>query len=345
MKILKKIKHIDLILSNEFEVDEIVRKYGSTGDAIEKHFNPEYEVKTTIKRKFSQIEYFEEIEVFDLTEEEYYEELKYQEHSGKTIYTSLNYDEFINDFDYNSFSTFFENFEYMWLDECNKSIEKIVLKSSEHKSKILLKKLFGYITYSNQFLNNFNEKEDTNKVQKNVCRQFLGHNKQIEDSLKRNYELVFTDIFKNESFILNNNPIGNSDFKETKTIHLKEFDIEFKKIINSVYLEEFDKIEANLIQNKIIDNEKKWVEYHGSKTNFIKFCICLYERNYLIKKLMPKTIDTKESAKVKEKAIKETIKFFEKRYKTNVGDQGKPCKVKNIKFNNLIDFTFIEKQK
>jgi hypothetical protein len=58
MTTLKKIKHKEFIVNNEFDLDEIIRKYGKTGDEIEEHISGIINLeKTQITRTFSRVEY------------------------------------------------------------------------------------------------------------------------------------------------------------------------------------------------------------------------------------------------------------------------------------------------
>ncbi|WP_417951519.1 hypothetical protein [Flavobacterium sp. LB3P21] len=229
MKLLKKIKHIEFIVDNEYDLDEIVRKYGKTGDEVEEHITGKKNiVKTQIIRSFSRIEHlgtkeitkdeydknlnnnqyrffeddngihyiFDDYEIENLTEEDYKKEETL--YSGEFHYfTALNYEEFINDFDFEAFDSFFENVILRYCLDCQISIEKLIIKSSELKAQMILQDFITILIKSNDFLENFKLQKDSNHIQKVICGYLIYFNNIILSETKRKFILIFPRIIEN----------------------------------------------------------------------------------------------------------------------------------------------------
>lgn len=241
MKILKKIKHKEFIVDNEYDLDEIIRKYGKTGDEIEEHISgiPNGK-KTQIIRNFTRVEnlgtrevtkaeydlnqndsrykiinhgnevnyVLDDYEIEQITQEEYQKEIDSSEYH---LFTSLNYDEFINDFDFQAFDSFFENVILQYCLECQISIENVINNSKTIKAKIILQEILTYIINSNDFLENFRFQKDSNEIQKSICRYLIYYNKTLLQNTINKYKLIFPRI-------INNIPNEVNKVRENKTL-------------------------------------------------------------------------------------------------------------------------------
>lgn len=229
MKLLKKIKHLDFIVNNEFDLDEIIRKYGKTGDEIEENITGNINInKTQIVRSFNRIEnlgtrevtkeeyeknlknnqysffednngkhyIFDDYEIENLTEENYNKEVEL--YSSEFHYTtSINYDEFINDFDFQAFDSFFENVILKYCLDCQISLEKLIIKSNKFKAQIILQYFLKIIINSNDFLENFKFQKDSNHIQKAICGYLIYYNNIILSETKKKFKLIFPRIIEN----------------------------------------------------------------------------------------------------------------------------------------------------
>ncbi|KIQ21766.1 hypothetical protein RT99_10095 [Flavobacterium sp. MEB061] len=227
MNLLKKVKHKKLIIENDYDLDEIVRKYGKTGDEIEEYISGEVNhEKTQIIRKFtcvenlgtqettkaeyeanindsryniysfgSEISYaFTDFESSEISKEEYFAQDKFSEFH---YFTELNYKDFLDDFDLQAFDYFFENVLVKWCYESFSSIEKIIADSSKIKGKMILDAVFKKIIKSNNFLENFRLESKTNNIQREICSYLISYNNILLTNIKNRFKLIFPSVIKN----------------------------------------------------------------------------------------------------------------------------------------------------
>ena len=196
--VLKKIKGLEFIIKNEFELDEIIRNYGRTGDEIEAHFNQTQTNTIKIVRKYTMVEnlgteivpeeeYFknylsdksyykndyggsidflkDNYDVFEISKEDYENEIQ-NEVTSNHVFTSLNYSDFLNDFDFENFDSFFEQVViYEISSDFLKSVQKFILSKNKTKGKILLQICLSDLMVSNKFLEDFKNSDKSNHIQ------------------------------------------------------------------------------------------------------------------------------------------------------------------------------------
>ena len=222
-----KILNTEFIIKNEFELDEIIRIYGTTGDIVKAHINQIENIDIKIIRKYTmiensgteivsedeynknflsdksyyKIEYGDSIDYlkdnydeFEISKEDYDNEIKHKLTSNH-FFTSLNYSEFINDFDFENFNSFFEQIVINKISiEFLKDVENYVISKNKIKGKILLQKCLSDLIISNKFLEDFKNSDDSNKIQKEICSHFLYYNYIIKISFINYYELIFPKL-------------------------------------------------------------------------------------------------------------------------------------------------------
>lgn len=227
INVFDKIKGFEFIIKNEFELDEIIRIYGTTGDIVEAHLNQIENIDIKIIRKYIMVEnsgteivsedeynknfpsdksyykidYGDSIDYlkdnydeFEISKEDYDNEIKHK-FTGNHIFTSLNYSEFINDFDFENFNSFFEQIVFNQIStEFLKEIEKYVISKNKIKGKILLQKCLSDLIISNKFLEDFKNSDDSNKIQKEICSHFLYYNYIIRISFINYYQIIFPKL-------------------------------------------------------------------------------------------------------------------------------------------------------
>lgn len=226
MRLLKDISNLEFIIQDDYELDEIILKYGSTGDQIEEHLNGNVKDKIEIKRFFKCVDYFQigendyDITEYNITKEAYFKAV--EENNGDFIYlTGLNYEDFLDDFDSQRFDSFFE--QIILRDFYIETIESIetavfnVIKDSN--AKMILNSLIEYLSDSMWFLKKF-ENDDfsfrgikSNVIQKELCKLFIHYNTVLLKSLKYNYQHIFPDFVTIIDNIVSEN-INIKNFKE-----------------------------------------------------------------------------------------------------------------------------------
>lgn len=229
MKNFFKIIHSEFIIKDEFELDEIIRIHGATGDLVEAHINQTENNTVKIFRKYTMIEQLgkevvsedeylknhqsdksykkydygnsvdylkDNYEIFEISKEDYENEIQH-EVSGNYVFTTLNYSDFINDFDFQSFDSFFDQIVVNQIsNEFLSNIEDFILKNNKVKGKILLQKCLSDLIISDKFLEEFKNSEYANHIQKKVCEYFLYYNYKIKISLINYYQLIFPKLIK-----------------------------------------------------------------------------------------------------------------------------------------------------
>lgn len=279
---INKIINSEFIIKNEFELDEIIRIYGKTGDEIEAHINQTETNTIKIVRKYTMVErlgteivsekeysknhqsdksYYkneyrsyvdylkDNYDEFDISKEDYYNEIV-NEITGNHIFTTLNFSDFINDFDFNSFDSFFSQ---VLIDkhtiEFLENIEEIILSQNKTKSKILIQKSFSNLIISNKFLEDFKISDKSNKIQKKVCDYFLYYNHIIKISLVNYYELIFPKMI---------NYFSTKESSKTEKILQDLLDACYKTQNNKIFQDDTD-------ENK---RTKQILELLGSKNEY-----------------------------------------------------------------------------
>ena len=224
-----KIIHSDFIIKNEFELDEIIRIHGATGDLVEAHINQTENNTVKIVRKYTMIEQLgkevvsedeylknhqsdksykkydygnsvdylkDNYEIFEISKEDYENEIQH-EVSGNYVLTTLNYSDFINDFDFQSFDSFFEQIVVNQIStEYLDSIENYVISKNKVKAKLILQNCLSDLIISDKFLEKFKDSDDANPIQKKVCEYFLYYNYIIKFSLINYYQLIYPKLIK-----------------------------------------------------------------------------------------------------------------------------------------------------
>lgn len=281
-KIFTKIINSEFIIKNEFELDEIIRIYGKTGNEIEAHINQTETNFIKIVRKYTMVEnlgienvseeeyttnfqsdksyykneYGDSIDYlkdnydeFEISKEDYDDEIKH-EITGNHIFTTLNYSHFINDFDFNNFDSFFnqvliEKYSSDYLE----SIQELVLSANKTKSKILLQICFSNLIISNKFLEHFKISGTSNEIQKKVCDYFLYYNYVIKISLVNYYQLIFPKLI---------NYFSIKEFSKANRVLNDLLDACYKTQKNKVFQDDTD-------ENK---RTQQILELLGSKNNY-----------------------------------------------------------------------------
>lgn len=226
MRLLKDISHLEFIIQDDYELDEIILKYGSTGDQIEEHLNANVKDKIEIKRFFKCVDFYwtgenesEEIE-YTITKEEYFRAI--ENNDGDFYYlTGLNYDDFLNDFDFQRFNFIYEQTIIGDLfSETIESIENAVFSAiKDSNAKMILNSLIQYLSDSNWFLKKFRNDDfsarhiKSNKIQKEICSYFIHYNTLLLKILKYNYKYIFPDFVSIIDEIIFEN-INIKNFKE-----------------------------------------------------------------------------------------------------------------------------------
>lgn len=221
----KRIKYLDFVVQNEFQLDEIIRKYGKTGDEIEEHITGvEDKNKVQIKRKFELVEnlgtesttkeeyeanitdslyrkyetndgiYYskDNYEIEEITEDVYW---KNYDSNDYYVFTDLNYEEFLNNFDFQNFDSFFENVVVNdFLLESLSSLKKLISKSKKLKSEMILVDLIGLIVKSINFLEEFKIDQDTNFIQRTISSYFIYYNNILLNNIQTEYKIIFPNI-------------------------------------------------------------------------------------------------------------------------------------------------------
>ncbi len=227
--IINKIINSEFIIKDEFELDEIIRIHGATGDLVEAHINQTENNTVKIVRKYTMIEQLgkevvsedeylknnqsdksykkydygnsvdylkDNYEIFEISKEDYENEIQH-EVSGNYVFTTLNYSDFINDFDFQSFDSFFEQIVVNQIStEYLDSIENYVISKNKVKAKLILQNCLSNLIISDKFLEEFKNSEDVNHIQKKVCEYFLYYNYIIKISLINYYQLIFPKLIK-----------------------------------------------------------------------------------------------------------------------------------------------------
>ncbi|MEM0575066.1 hypothetical protein [Flavobacterium polysaccharolyticum] len=207
MRLLKDISHLEFIIQDDYELDEIILKYGSTGDQIEEHLNGNVKNRIEIKRFFKCVEYYQigendyDITECNITKEAYFKAV--EENYGDFIYlTGLNYEDFLDDFDSHRFDSFFEEIVLRDLFiETIESIENVVFNAiKDSNAKMILNSLIQYLSDSIWFLKKFKNDDfsarhdKSNKIQKELCGYFIHYNTLLLKVLKYNYKYIFPDF-------------------------------------------------------------------------------------------------------------------------------------------------------
>lgn len=269
-----KVKGFEFIIKNEFELDEIIRNYGKTGDEIEAHINQTETNIIKIVRKYKMVEnlgiekiseevynsnfqfdksyykidYGDSIDYlkdncdeFEISKEDYDNEIKH-ELTGNYIFTSLNYSEFINDFDFENFNSFFEQIVINQISiEFLKDIENYVISKNKIKGKILLQNCLSDLIISNKFLEDFKNSDDSNKIQKEICSYFLYYNYIIKISFINYYQLIFPKLI---------NYFSTSESSKTNKLLIDLLDACYKTQDNKIF---HDNKDENIRTKQILD--------------------------------------------------------------------------------------------
>lgn len=227
--IINKIFNSEFIIKDEFELDEIIRIHGATGDLVEAHINQTENNTVKIVRKYTMIEqlgkevvseeeynknyqsdksyykneYGNSIDYLkdnykkhEISKEDYENEIQHQV-SGNYLFTTLNYSDFINDFDFQSFDSFFGQIVVNQIStEYLESIENYVISKNKVKAKLILQNCLSNLIISDKFLEEFKNSEGANHIQKKVCEYFLYYNYLIKISLINYYQLIFPKLIK-----------------------------------------------------------------------------------------------------------------------------------------------------
>jgi hypothetical protein len=268
MNLKIKILNSELIIKNEFELDEIVRIHGTIGDMVEAHINQTETNTIKIVRKYTMVEtlgieivsedeYFKNYQLdksyykneygdsidylkdnydeFEITKEDYENEIKHGL-KGNYVFTSLNYSDFLKDFDFQYFNSFFDQIIINQVsNEFLMDIENFILNNNKAKGKILLQNCLSDLIISNKFLEDFKNLDKSNQIQKKICEYFLYYNYIIKISLINYYQLIFPKLIKYFS--------TNETSKTNKIL---------KDLLNACY-----KTQGNYIFQKDTDENKR----------------------------------------------------------------------------------------
>lgn len=189
MRLLQGIENLEFIIQDDYELDEIIRKYGKVGNEIDDYLENNTKPKIKIKRFFKSIEFYQtgendyDITEYNITEEQYFKAI--EENDGEFIYsTGLNYNDFLDDFDSQSFNSFYEQILLSDLFfKTVESIENAVFSAIKDSSaKMILNSLIKYLSDSIWFLKKFRNDDfsirdiKSNVIQKEVCNYFIYYN-------------------------------------------------------------------------------------------------------------------------------------------------------------------------
>lgn len=226
MRLLQGIENLEFIIQDDYELDEIIRKYGKVGNEIDDYLENNTKPKIKIERFFKSIEFYQtgendyDITEYNITEEQYFKAI--EENDGEFIYsTGLNYYDFLDDFDSQSFNSFYEQILLSDLFfKTVESIENAVFSAIKDSSaKMILNSLIKYLSDSIWFLKKFRNDDfsirdiKSNVIQKEVCNYFIYYNTFLLKNLKYNFQYIFPDFVSILDDIISEN-INIKNFKE-----------------------------------------------------------------------------------------------------------------------------------
>lgn len=129
------------------------------------------------------------------------------------------------------------------------------------------------------------------------------------------------NLFMLDSIIKTDKAKDNNSSPENISENFKNTELKLMRMIDNNSLITFSKIEDKLrLEGYLVDNSWK-----KTKRSFIKFCLSLYQRDYILKS----------------RSMKQVFKLFEERYNFNGGQETEESKYKKLIINELIDFPFI----
>lgn len=188
--LLDKIDHIDMLISSEYDLDEMVREFIPSPAGEEK-----------VKRiywVYHGLDHEGTSHIEEISKEEY-EANK----DDENYHTSLNYDEF--EFNEDEWEHYFNQYRYSF----GASTEYLIIRSlldiigdiEEHKAKVLCIDFINKINDSNAFLNDILEdgdwKQNSNEFQKFAASHFLEFNESLYPNIKRIITNIFPELLKN----------------------------------------------------------------------------------------------------------------------------------------------------
>lgn len=195
---IKNIPNINLIIDNEFLLDESILKFGELIPNSNKGMNRIY---------YSLEHTHNQIVKNDITKEEFEKNPKYNYHfyndEIEGNYSSLNYSEFEDDFSFKDWSYDFQIviIEQILDDLLNSIRTEIINSKTDIQSKIFFEELLKLIDGSKFFLTEFFQNQNCNKIQKYASESFLEFNSKLFEELNFYYGSIFSDLLKKYSAI------------------------------------------------------------------------------------------------------------------------------------------------
>ncbi|MCT3727874.1 hypothetical protein HZP84_12245 [Elizabethkingia anophelis] len=184
---IKKLPNIDLVISSEYQLDEMILKFGRSKEKIERKY---YSLENTP----------EGIQENNIIKDEFEKSPKYNFYfcndDVEGYYSTLNYSVFEKSFDYNDW---YYDFEYLiteqMLPELLSSIKsKIESFNADNQSIIFFESLLQNIFGSNFFLTECSQSQNYNEIQKRTCEAFLNLNEKLFEELNSKYRHVFPKL-------------------------------------------------------------------------------------------------------------------------------------------------------
>ena len=207
---IKNIPNINLIIDNEFLLDESILKFGELIPNSNKGMN----------RIYYSLEYtHNELVKNEITKEEFEENPKYNYHfyndEIEGNYSGLNYSEFETYFSFNDWSYDFQTIIIeRTLNDLLSSIKTKILNSkTDTKAKLFFEDLLTLIDGSNFFLTEFSQNQNCNKIQKYASESFLEFNKFLTKELQTEYQNIFPELLVRTS-LLGTSKVKSSNFEK-----------------------------------------------------------------------------------------------------------------------------------
>ncbi|WP_073552117.1 MULTISPECIES: hypothetical protein [Elizabethkingia] len=186
---IKELPNIDLIVISEYQLDEMILKFGTSKEKIERIY---YSLEITP----------EGIQENNITKDEFEKFPKYNFYFSNDevegYYSTLNYSVFENAFNYNDWDYDFECLitEQMLLELLTSIKSKIESLNTDAQSKIFFESLLQNIIGSNFFLAGYYQGQKFNKIQKRICEAFLKLNEKLSEELKTEYKQIFPELLE-----------------------------------------------------------------------------------------------------------------------------------------------------